>query len=102
MRSELIKKYNEYLVKDGAGAMGGYQLLFRFENNYGASCINTTGSYGNEIAVVYFPDKVDYKYKLTYSTSVTDDVLGHLTEDEALKTLEAIKNIKEELNGYKI
>lgn len=95
MRDELIKKYSKYLVKVGESAMGGYQLLFRFENNYGASCINTLSSYGNEIAVVYFSNKNDNKYELTYSTSITDDVLPHLTEDEAVKALEEIKNIKE-------
>ena len=34
-----------------------YRVIFRFKNGYGASLINGFTSYGNEIAVIYFPSE---------------------------------------------
>ncbi len=67
---------------------GGVQYLFRFENGYGASLINHEGSYGNEIAVIEW---MGANYDLTYSTPITNDVLGWLSPDEIEFTLDAIK-----------
>jgi hypothetical protein len=57
----------------------GVQALIEFENSYGASIVRTPYTYGGgeglyELAV--FKDG-----QLTYDTPITDDVIGHLTED---------------------
>ena len=66
----------------------GTQLLFRFDNGYGASLINHSGSYGNEIAVIEWAGA---NYDLVYDTPITDDVLGWLSPDEIETVLDAIK-----------
>ena len=58
---------------------GGTQQIYRFDNGYGASVINSTISYGTEMAVIKFRSKDNADYVLVYDTPITDDVLGHLT-----------------------
>ncbi|WHI54199.1 hypothetical protein PYH59_10165 [Mammaliicoccus lentus] len=70
---------------------GGIQYLFSFENGYGASVVCHPFSYGNEdkpyeLAVI--ADEV-----LCYDTEITDDVLGWLTVEDVLNTLEKIKKL---------
>ena len=75
---------------------GGEQRLYRFTNGYGASVIQHSCSYGNEeglweLAVIHYDD--NGKYKLDYSTHITDDVLGHLSEDEVELILVSIDEL---------
>ena len=76
-----------------ANAMhGGGQLLFRFDNGYGASVIRHNFSYGGreglfELAVIKFYCE---DWSLCYDTPITDDVLGRLTGQEVLQTLDQI------------
>jgi len=85
-------KYDNF-EKYYVGAKGKGQWLFRFENNYGASVIKRFGSYG------YEEDKFElavlYDDHLTYNTPITDNVIGYLDNDEVLKLLEQIKDLKE-------
>jgi hypothetical protein len=72
----------------------GAQWKFKFENGFGASVINDgygaeTGTY--ELAVLG-PDG-----HLDYSTPVTDDVLGWLTEDEVVTALDQIEALDAEV-----
>lgn len=74
-----------------------YQYIFKFDNNYGASVVKNSGSYGNEqdlweLAVIEFIDK--YEWELCYLTEITrNDVAGYLTNDVVLDLLERIKNL---------
>ncbi len=75
----------------------GLQYQFTFSNGYGASVIKFSASYGSdsdlfELAVL----KDGY---LCYSTDITDDVLGYLSNDEVLETLEKIKNLPSDSDG---
>lgn len=77
---------------------GGTQDIHRFPNGYGASVVQGPYSYGGdqglyELAVIQFTD--GDKYELCYSTHITNDVLGYLTEDEVSNALALI----EELSG---
>ena len=67
---------------------GGLQRRYQFQNGYGASVINHKGSYG-------YPEKwelaVTQDGDLCYTTPITDDVIGHLTEEQVLEKLEEIK-----------
>lgn len=74
----------------------GVQLLYRFDNNYGASVVRNAFSYGHEdglweLAVVRYvgPDLIPFL--LCYSTPITDDVLGYCTEEEIDETLAQIE-----------
>jgi len=82
----------------------GTQRIYRFDNGYGASLVrnkNSLGCYESrtsnenewELAVIYFDgNKID-EYRLIYDTPITDDVMGHLEEDEIEEVLKRIKNL---------
>lgn len=71
------------------------QYVFKFDNNYGASIVKRPGSYGFnkdlwELAVIWFDGD---EWHLTYDTEITDDVIGHLTDEEINEILHKIKNL---------
>uniref|UniRef100_A0AAU6VYQ9 Uncharacterized protein n=2 Tax=unclassified bacterial viruses TaxID=12333 RepID=A0AAU6VYQ9_9VIRU len=83
---------------------GGTQVVHKFDNGYGASVIRSGQiagfgtSYGYEdglfeLAVLEFPYG-DEQYSLTYSTPITDDVLGHLTEEDVIAVLAQIEALE--------
>lgn len=79
---------------------GGTQVVHRFENNFGASVVCHNFSYGNEqglfeLAVLTFASEAN-DYELTYDTQITDDVLGHLTEEAVQDLLVRIESLKPE------
>ena len=68
----------------------GHGYVYNFENGYGPSVVQHSGSYGGnqglyEIAVL------DSKGDLCYDTPITDDVIGYATEDKVLDTLHRIR-----------
>jgi hypothetical protein len=70
----------------------GIQYYYQAENGYGASIIQTTGSYGEkqglwELAIL------DSNGQITYDTFITGDVMDYLSEEEVNQTLEKIKNL---------
>ena len=94
-----IKKYKKYQVDGFSRLQKEQQLLYRFENNYGASVIYHYGSYGYnqglfELAVIKWHET---EWGLCYETEITDDVLGYLAIGQVENLLERIKNLKEEV-----
>lgn len=78
--------------------MGGIHYVFRFPNNYGASVVKFRDSYGYvgalwELAVIYFYN--GGKYDISYSTPITRDVLGCLTDADVVDALEKISQLKD-------
>jgi hypothetical protein len=76
----------------------GIQKLYRFSNNYGASVIKHQYSYGGpkglwELAVILFNSEDNNDWALNYETSVTDDVIGHCTEEQINSLLEEIQQL---------
>lgn len=70
---------------------GGVRKLFKFTNGYGASVVRHRFSYGNqvgkwELAVLQGP-----KHEICYTTPITDDVLGWLSNKDVQANLRAIK-----------
>jgi hypothetical protein len=70
----------------------GQQCIVQFPNGYGASIVQGPHTYGGkdglyEIAVF------GKEGEISYSTPITDDVLGYLSEEEVEKTLTDIKNL---------
>ena len=84
--------------------IGGPQYIFSFENGYGASVVQNPFSYGNkkglwELAVITFDDEDKTSWSLTYSTPITDDVIGWQTVDginETLSKIERLPSLKKE------
>ena len=76
----------------------GTQVVHKFENGYGASVVCYEFSYGGdqglkELAVLTFPDN-DERYKLCYSTEITDDVLGYLSDEDVADLLVKIEALE--------
>lgn len=74
----------------------GVQYIFKFDNGYGASVIKTPYSYGGrsglwELAVMKFYE--DHGWHLCYSTPITDDVIGHLKDEDVMEYLKQIKEL---------
>ena len=72
--------------------LNGVGYEYQFDNGYGASVVKHDGSYGGkqglyEIAVL------DSGGDLCYSTPITDDVIGHATEETIYETLDKIKSL---------
>ena len=77
---------------------GGTQYLVKFPNNYGASIVQHSFSYGGkmglwELAVIQYAEGEtdEHNFKLTYSTPITSDVIGHLEENEVNDLLDQIE-----------
>lgn len=71
----------------------GIQARVQFDNGFGASIVKGPYTYGGpeglyEIAVL------DKNGSLTYETPITNDVLGHLTEDDVTNILSQIQNLQ--------
>ena len=76
----------------------GTQVVYKFENGYGASVVCHGFSYGcdqglKELAVLTFPDN-DERYELCYSTEITDDVLGYLSDEDVADLLVKIEALE--------
>lgn len=93
-----LQEMSDFLV-DRRRKNGGFQLLFRFENGYGASVIKAPYSYGGvedlwELAVIYYSKATDsFDYTLRYDTPITDDVIGWLDDPHVVEYLREIKNL---------
>lgn len=71
---------------------GGIQFIFKASNGYGASIVRHDFSYGGrnglwEVAILDKDGNIDY------TTSITDDVLGYLTETDVMDTLKKIEEL---------
>ena len=83
---------SRYLVEN-SNVYGGTQRIYKFPNGYGASIIRHKGSYGFkdglwELAVL------DSTGTLCYDTSVTNDVIGYLSDEEVILKLNEIKGLQ--------
>lgn len=79
----------------------GTYKIYRFPNGFGASVVKFAHSYGGrsglwELAVVKFKGDEIFDYNLTYSTPITDDVIGYLTLDAVEKLLDQIEALPAE------
>lgn len=98
--SETTEIDKTYLVKEGPHPSwgSGVQMLFRFPNGRGASVVQGPYSYGVdeghwELAVIEFLSEDNHDFNLDYSTEITDDVEGHLTESDVNALLDRIKDL---------
>ena len=83
---------SRYLVENN-NVYGGTQRIYKFPNGYGASIIRHKGSYGFkgglwELAVL------DSTGTLCYDTSVTNDVIGYLSDEEVILKLNEIRGLQ--------
>ena len=89
-----MKKFQDlpFFPINDAPFMVGKKARMHFDNGYGVSVVSHTLSYGGknglyELAVLDSDG-------ITYSTEVTSDVLGHLTEENVTEHMIEVQNIK--------
>lgn len=96
------EEFKEYKVEPediGFDNLEGENYKFIFPNGYGASIVKHFGTYGYEqglYELAVLKKVTDNKYDLCYDTSITDDVIGYLANDEVLEILEKIKELERE------
>lgn len=90
MFSLSLTNYEEFIIKSGKLHDGSFKG-FKFENGYGASLVHHSLSYGLELAVIKFNGD---DWDLCYTTHITNDVLGHLTQSEVNTYLKQIKELE--------
>ena len=90
-----IFKY-EFMVMDGfqekKKIYDGNQWLFKYDNGYGASIVQHSGSYGGEQGL-YEIAVLDSNGEMSYTTPITDDVIGYADEVKLYETLDRIKSL---------
>lgn len=90
-----MKKFNhEYFKRKFRN--GGEQYLYKFPNNYGASVIRNDFSYGGDNGLWELAVLTGNEYGgwyLCYTTEITDDVIGYLTENDVELLLDRIEQL---------
>ena len=84
--AQVSEKMQDFIV-DAKDIHDGVQVVFRFENGYGASVVFHSHSYGIELAVAKFKSEENIEWGLCYDTPITNDVIGHLNQEELEKIL---------------
>ena len=90
------EEIDEFIIKEKDIPISGHQRIYRFPNNYGASCVDGPAlhsySFHTEIAIFEFRgDKVE----ITCDTGITNDVIITDDEDDELEYLNRIYELKE-------
>jgi hypothetical protein len=86
-----MKTFNDLKFKPHPHVDGVISRI-QFDNGYGASVVKHDFSYGGKDGL-YELAVIDTKGDLTYSTPVTSDVEGYLSEDDVTKLLEQIQQL---------
>lgn len=88
--------FEKYLIYKGSKYIDGIHYIFKFDNDYGASVVKHTFSYGHEsdrweLAVIKFYR--GNEWDIDYNTKITDDVIGYLTDDRVRELLGEIQKL---------
>jgi hypothetical protein len=87
-----MKTFNDLEFVPHAAGMGGVMSRIQFENGYGASVVKTDYTYGGDKGL-YELAVLDSNGSLTYSTSITDDVIGYLRPEDVTDVMEKIQQL---------
>jgi hypothetical protein len=86
-----MKTFNDLEFKTHPRGSGIISRI-KFDNGYGASVVKGPYTYGGDKGL-YELAVTDSNDDLTYSTPVTSDVEGYLTEEDVTKLLTQIQNL---------
>lgn len=85
------EKFKEYI--ESQRDIGHPQTIYKFPNGYGASVIKLNYIYfGIEIAVLSFDENGNWD--IDYSTPITNDVIGGLSEEARDEVLQQIFDLE--------
>jgi len=90
-----MKKFEdlEFEQVNDAPYMVGKKSRMHFDNGYGVSVVSHSHSYGGRDGL-YEVAVLDSNNQLTYDTSVTNDVLGYLTEEDVTDVMKQVQELK--------
>ena len=90
-----MKKFEdlEFEQVNDAPYMVGKKSRMHFDNGYGVSVVSHSYSYGGRDGL-YEVAVLDSNNQLTYDTSVTNDVLGYLTEEDVTDVMKQVQELK--------
>jgi hypothetical protein len=86
-----VVTFQELSFQDHPMGMGK-QCIVQYSNGYGASIVQGQHTYGGKDGL-YELAVFGKDGEITYDTTITNDVLGYLSEAEVEKTLLDIKNL---------
>jgi hypothetical protein len=72
--------------------MSGKKSRIQFDNGYGASVVSHSFSYGGKLGL-YEIAILDNEGDICYDTPITNDVIGHLTEEDVTEVLIKIQSL---------
>lgn len=87
-----MKTFKDLEFKSHPNHMGGVQAVITFDNGYGASVVCTPHTYGGDRGL-YELAVLGKDGHLTYSTPVTDDVIGYLRDIDVTDVMEKIQQL---------
>jgi len=91
---ELDLKYKKFEdIQFTPHPMSGVRSVTMFENGYGASVVSHPMSYGGKMGL-YEMAVLDKNGEFTYTTPITDDVIGYLTPEQVTEKLIQIQDLK--------
>jgi hypothetical protein len=84
-------KFSELKFKELPDLSGIYCRI-QFENGYGASIVKHKYSYGGDKGL-YEVAVLDSGGEITYTTPITDDVIGYLRPEDVTDVIEKIEKL---------
>lgn len=98
MKINLPEDLKSFIAFDGPNN-SGYQMIVKFDNGFGASIINNIYSHTRndqefELAVIEKTGEEQNDWELCYTTEITDDIIGYLSEEEIIEYLYKIKDLE--------
>jgi hypothetical protein len=89
-----MKKFQdlEFELINDAPFMVGKKSRMHFDNGYGVSVVLHSYSYGGRDGL-YELAVLDSNDEITYDTTVTNDVIGYLTEEEVSNVMKEVQNL---------
>ena len=89
-----MKKFEdlEFEQVNDSPYMVGKKSRMHFDNGYGVSVVSHSYSYGGRDGL-YEVAVLDSDDNLTYDTSVTNDVIGYLTEEDVTDVLKQVQEL---------
>ena len=87
-----MKTFKDLEFEPHAAGIGGVMSRIQFDNGYGVSVVKTPHTYGGD-KDLYELAVLDNEGNLTYSTPVTDDVIGYLRPEDVTDVMEKIQQL---------
>ena len=87
-----MKTFKDLEFYPHPGHLSGVQARIEFDNGYGASVVCTPYTYGGDKGL-YEIAVLNSDGNLTYSTSVTDDVIGYLRPEDVTDVMAKIQQL---------